>query len=230
MLEEDNRRLSDSFNSCIDDINGLRLSRATTVRSLLISFPRLFISGQNEAESPVQRQTSFKWASFVKPSRSPTKSGHEVVESPQASPQRMEHDVGHSSRNQHNSQTRSQASSYTTTTTISNVTATADSSPMSNGQSSSSSSNGAQQQAPKAVRQESSDNLKSFKVSLDDPAWKVLPAALKKYKINNDDWQNYAMFICYGSTGTHDIKYHSCTISDVSFTLRRQSHRTVSQL
>lgn len=47
----------------------------------------------------------------------------------------------------------------------------------------------------------STDNLKSFKVSLDDPAWKVLPAALKKYKINNDDWQNYAMFICYGQTG-----------------------------
>lgn len=37
-------------------------------------------------------------------------------------------------------------------------------------------------------------------MSLDDPAWKVLPAALKKYKINNDDWQNYAMFICYGNT------------------------------
>jgi hypothetical protein len=51
---------------------------------------------------------------------------------------------------------------------------------------------------PKA---ESSDNLKSFKVSLDDPTWKVLPAALKKYRINNDNWQNYAMFICYGSTG-----------------------------
>ena len=51
----------------------------------------------------------------------------------------------------------------------------------------------------------SSDNLKSFKVSLEDPAWKVLPAALKKYKINNDDWQNYAMFICYGNTG----KLHS---------------------
>jgi bZIP factor len=29
----------------------------------------------------------------------------------------------------------------------------------------------------------------------------VLPAALKKYKINNDHWQNYAMFICYGSPG-----------------------------
>jgi bZIP factor len=45
-------------------------------------------------------------------------------------------------------------------------------------------------------------DIRSFKVSLEDPAWKVLPAALKKYKINNDDWQNYAMFICYGNTGT----------------------------
>jgi protein STE50 len=50
--------------------------------------------------------------------------------------------------------------------------------------------------------QESSDNLKSFKVNLEDPAWKVLPAALRKYKINNDDWQNYAMFICYGPQST----------------------------
>ena len=51
-------------------------------------------------------------------------------------------------------------------------------------------------------RQESSDNLKSFKVSFEDPAWKVLPAALRKYKINGDDWQNYAMFICYGPQST----------------------------
>jgi bZIP factor len=55
---------------------------------------------------------------------------------------------------------------------------------------------------PRPSRQESTDNLKSFKVSLDDPAWKVLPAALRKYKINNDDWQNYAMFICYGPPST----------------------------
>ncbi|TRM60727.1 hypothetical protein BD626DRAFT_549464 [Schizophyllum amplum] len=55
--------------------------------------------------------------------------------------------------------------------------------------------------APRPTRQDSSDNLKSFKVSLEDPTWKVLPAALKKYRINNDNWQNYAMFICYGSPG-----------------------------
>jgi bZIP factor len=57
-------------------------------------------------------------------------------------------------------------------------------------------------QSLRSQRQESSDNLKSFKVSLEDPTWKVLPAALKKYRINNDTWKNYAMFICYGSSGT----------------------------
>ncbi|KAG6813814.1 hypothetical protein H0H92_006758, partial [Tricholoma furcatifolium] len=31
------------------------------------------------------------------------------------------------------------------------------------------------------------------------PRNKVLPAALKKYRVSNDNWQNYAMFICYGS-------------------------------
>jgi hypothetical protein len=56
-------------------------------------------------------------------------------------------------------------------------------------------------------------DIRSFKVSLDDPAWKVLPAALKKYKINNDDWQNYAMFICYGNTGT--LALALCTNSNV---------------
>ncbi|UZJ55861.1 hypothetical protein CBS101457_005181 [Exobasidium rhododendri] len=40
---------------------------------------------------------------------------------------------------------------------------------------------------------------KSFRVTLDDPCHKVLPAALKKYKIN-DDWKLYALFICYGTT------------------------------
>ncbi|KIY52853.1 hypothetical protein FISHEDRAFT_69322 [Fistulina hepatica ATCC 64428] len=63
-------------------------------------------------------------------------------------------------------------------------------------------SNAAAEPTPKPARQDSADNLnKSFKVSLEDPTWKVLPAALKKYRINNDNWQNYAMFICYGSAG-----------------------------
>ncbi|KAF8557764.1 hypothetical protein OG21DRAFT_1494511 [Imleria badia] len=57
------------------------------------------------------------------------------------------------------------------------------------------------QSSPRTDRQESSDDLKSFMVGLEDPTWKVLPIALKKYKINSDNWKNYAMFICYGSPG-----------------------------
>jgi hypothetical protein len=45
---------------------------------------------------------------------------------------------------------------------------------------------------------EISDNAK---VTLDDPTWKVLPAALKKHRIKHDDWQNYAMFISFGLPG-----------------------------
>lgn len=37
-------------------------------------------------------------------------------------------------------------------------------------------------------------------MTLEDPCYKVLPAALKKYKIN-DDWKVYALFICFGNTG-----------------------------
>lgn len=46
---------------------------------------------------------------------------------------------------------------------------------------------------------------KSFRVTLEDPCFKVLPAALKKYKIN-DDWRQYALFICYGSNGKSRLK------------------------
>jgi bZIP factor len=55
---------------------------------------------------------------------------------------------------------------------------------------------------PRPSRQERPDDLKSFKVSLNDPIRKVLPAVLKKYKINNDSWQDYVMFVCYGPTST----------------------------
>jgi len=39
--------------------------------------------------------------------------------------------------------------------------------------------------------------FKSFRVALDDPCWKVLPAALRKYNINAD-WKQYALYIVYG--------------------------------
>ena len=39
--------------------------------------------------------------------------------------------------------------------------------------------------------------FKKFRVSMEDPCEKVLPAALKKYNINAD-WKNYALYIVYG--------------------------------
>ncbi|KAI9810532.1 MAG: Adaptor for signal transduction [Pycnora praestabilis] len=39
--------------------------------------------------------------------------------------------------------------------------------------------------------------FKSFRVSMDDPCYKVLPAALRKYNINAD-WRQYALYIVYG--------------------------------
>ena len=39
--------------------------------------------------------------------------------------------------------------------------------------------------------------FKSFRVSIDDPCYKVLPVALKKYNINSD-WRQYALYIVYG--------------------------------
>lgn len=45
---------------------------------------------------------------------------------------------------------------------------------------------------------------------MEDPCWKVLPAALKKYKIN-DDWKMYALFICYGNTGEPRVAVPSLT-------------------
>lgn len=39
--------------------------------------------------------------------------------------------------------------------------------------------------------------FKSFRVSMDDPCHRVLPAALKKYNIHAD-WRQYALYIVYG--------------------------------
>lgn len=123
---------------------------------------------------PLKRQPSFKWAQYV--TKSPTKPD---AESPQPSPQQMEPDISHNRGLQHNHPSSHRQPSVPIESPIQPSPST----------------------SSRPSRQESTDNLKTFKVSLDDPTWKVLPAALKKYKINNDNWQNYAMFICYGSPG-----------------------------
>ncbi|KAJ7035617.1 hypothetical protein C8F04DRAFT_1097874 [Mycena alexandri] len=130
----------------------------------------------------LRRQPSFKWAQYVRPAKSPTKPD---IDSPHPSPQQLEHDVSYG-RNQSQF---SSASSSTPPEKSSRGTPPTDS------------PNLTTPLPPKTARTDSSETLKSFKVSLEDPTWKVLPAALKKYRINNDNWENYAMFICYGSTG-----------------------------
>ncbi|POS88108.1 hypothetical protein EPUL_000530 [Erysiphe pulchra] len=60
--------------------------------------------------------------------------------------------------------------------------------------------------APRRIQATTIDNsssggsveiFKSFRVSMDDPCYKVLPAALKKYNINAP-WEQYALYIVYG--------------------------------
>lgn len=50
---------------------------------------------------------------------------------------------------------------------------------------------------PSAASNASVEIFKSFRVSMDDPCYKVLPAALKKYQINAP-WDQYALYIVYG--------------------------------
>lgn len=130
---------------------------------------------QISAQPPQQDEHSLRRQPSFKwdqPQKSPTKA--DTIESPPyGSPQRAEHDVSASNRNAGPSTHSSSAEKSRNTL----------------------------EPPQKPAKQESSDNLKSFKVSLEDPTWKVLPAALKKYRIHNDTWQNYAMFICYGSSG-----------------------------
>ncbi|KAF9453601.1 hypothetical protein P691DRAFT_658207 [Macrolepiota fuliginosa MF-IS2] len=172
-LEDDNRQLSQLVSSFADDVNSIRTS-----------LPR------SDEPGELRRQPSFKWAQFVKPQKSPTK--QDSVESPHPSPQRLEHEIPYTRSNPASTFSSVQPTSTTTDkqrqSSQSSQPPSVTDSPNPN-------------QSLKPQRQESTDNLKSFKVSLEDPTWKVLPAALKKYRINNDTWKNYAMFICYGSSG-----------------------------
>lgn len=170
-----------------------------------------FCNLQSEERS-LRKQPSFRWASY-KATRSPTRQDSSIThsESPHPSPLKSEYET-QSSRS-------TQPPSYHSTTpyernTPSRQASYGVSTPDSGGALPSQTSRQLTARPdppnPPSNISTSSDNLKSFKVSLEDPAWKVLPAALKKYKINNDDWQNYAMFICYGQTGkfsAHQVSY-----------------------
>ncbi len=54
-----------------------------------------------------------------------------------------------------------------------------------------------QEEAPSSGGGPGVEIFKSFRVSMEDPCEKVLPAALKKYNIQAD-WRQYALYIVYG--------------------------------
>lgn len=49
-------------------------------------------------------------------------------------------------------------------------------------------------------KKEVSNPMKSFRVNLDDPCWKVLPAAMKKYDVKGRE-EDYRLYITYENTG-----------------------------
>ena len=157
----------------------------------------------------MRRQPSFQWAQFIKPQKSPTKG--DAVESPHSSPQRAEHDIPNFSRNGGSSPLPPTSSNNAEKSKATQGVADTPSSVI----------------APPKLRHENSDAFK-FKVSLEDPTWKVLPAALKKYRINNDNWQNYAMFICYGSPSELQFVSNSVLIQLVSCVLGNRIERCLS--
>jgi hypothetical protein len=74
--------------------------------------------------------------------------------------------------------------------------------------------------SPSGKEKGSTDNPQKFRVTIDDPCWKVLPAALKKYKII-DDWRMYALFICYGSSSTSLLLSFFLLLADIMDRRRR---------
>ena len=55
-----------------------------------------------------------------------------------------------------------------------------------------------QDDSPSSAREAPSVEIfKSFRVSMEDPCYKVLPAALKRYNISAD-WRQYALYIVFG--------------------------------
>jgi hypothetical protein len=53
------------------------------------------------------------------------------------------------------------------------------------------------EEQPSSGSSPSVEIFKFFRVSMDDPCYKVLPAALKKYNIK-ESWEHYALYIVYG--------------------------------
>jgi hypothetical protein len=49
--------------------------------------------------------------------------------------------------------------------------------------------------------------MKSFRVNMDDPCWKVLPAAMKRYDVKGRE-EDYCLYITCGEIGIPLPIYH----------------------
>ncbi|CAE6455355.1 unnamed protein product [Rhizoctonia solani] len=203
-LESENQRLQDTMQVCMEEL--ATVSRAhLQVRSIA----GVSMSGSQEqtGEMSLRKQPSFRWAPQGRPAQSPTRPTPEPVqESPRHSPRISEADPVTPSAKQPKPQpSLGDISLASSTLASSSVHAERPQGLTRNPSSQSITANianpgvnGGKDSKPPS-RDGEQNPYKSFKVTLDDPCWKVLPAALKKYRIS-DDWQNYAMFICYGNT------------------------------
>ncbi|QRV88982.1 VTS1 RNA-binding family SAM domain protein [Ceratobasidium sp. AG-Ba] len=181
-LEQENQRLSETMNVCMEEL-------AT------VSRPQL------QGEVSLRKQPSLRWTPQSRIAQSPTRPTPEPVhESPRQSPHILEADLAVAMNRQPKPQPSlgelSIAASMAPHERPQGLTRNASNQSINIG---STSANGGKESKPNSRDGSDANPYKSFKVTLDDPCWKVLPAALKKYKIS-DDWQHYAMFICYGNT------------------------------
>lgn len=67
-------------------------------------------------------------------------------------------------------------------------------------QSSRSETNTRRREKKDVSKKDVSNPMKSFRVNLDDPCWKVLPAAMKKYDVKGRE-EDYRLYITYENTG-----------------------------
>ncbi|KAG8907673.1 Adaptor for signal transduction [Tulasnella sp. 403] len=185
----------------------------------VISLEEYVLSRPNGSGAALQKQPSFKWASYGKAVKSPTRAvadenntlNLQPQDSPRVSPQALEHDLTNhaSSSMKPAGKSADQMEISLPSRTPSLPPYATEPPPLDRSQPSArNQSNGASDSRGegRSRNEDRSDNVfQSFKVSLEDPCSKVLPAALKKYRIT-DDWRLYALFICYGTTGNLDEK------------------------
>ena len=67
-----------------------------------------------------------------------------------------------------------------------------------------------------------SNPMKSFRVNLEDPCWKVLPAAMKKYDVRGKE-EDYRLYITYGDVGPPPLPNTTSTRLPHMLTFRTQA-------